>query len=189
MGRRQQVRQAYGWWFAILMLAGLMSGTASASAPAPDPAVARYEVRFMERMIDHHAMAVEMATVCEQKAIHSELRELCTDIRTSQAQEISTFQSWLQDWYGVSHTPEMPPGHMQQMEKLAALSGAEFEIEFMESMIKHHRTAVRRAGHCQERAYHGALREMCEGMIEAQLLEIQLMQEWLCQWYQRCREH
>jgi uncharacterized protein (DUF305 family) len=178
------------WWTAILMAAlALAALPAIADAPAPDPAVSRYEVRFLERMIDHHAMAVEMASICETKATHGELRALCTQIREGQSEEIATFQTWLQDWYGAKHEPSMPPGHTEQMEKLAGLNGAEFEIEFMDSMVKHHRTAVRRSAQCQERAYHGALRGMCEMMIEAQLLEIQLMEQWLCRWYQRCREH
>jgi hypothetical protein len=47
----------------ILLLAGVAAGArpAAASRPAMDRATARFEVRFMTGMIDHHQMAIEMA--------------------------------------------------------------------------------------------------------------------------------
>jgi hypothetical protein len=74
-------------------------------------------------------------------------------------------QSWLQEWYGISYEPQMKPGDMQQMEKLAVTSGEEFEIVFMEMRIKHHEKAIKQTTQCAERAYHDALVDMCEDII------------------------
>ena len=52
--------------------------------PAPDPAAANYEVRFMTKMIDHHAMAVMMAEMCVERAIHPDLTSMCTGIIANQ---------------------------------------------------------------------------------------------------------
>jgi uncharacterized protein (DUF305 family) len=81
----------------------------------------------------------------------------------------------------------MKPGAMRMMEKLASLSGAEFEIEFMQMMIKHHLAAIREASKCVERAYHDELRELCEDIITTQAAEIEQMRTWLCEWYGVCR--
>lgn len=170
-----------------LALFFLLAGMAHASAPAPEPRRAEYEIGFLTGMVDHHAMAVQMASICQTKAVHAELAELCTDMRTAQQSEIVQMQAWLQGWYGVMHEPVMKPSDMQQMEKMAALSGAAFEIEFMDMMTRHHLVALREAAGCLWRAYHGELTDLCEGMIEDQLLEIQAMQLWLCQWYGRCK--
>jgi uncharacterized protein (DUF305 family) len=70
--------------------------------PAPDIGTAKYEVRFMEEMIDHHTMALHMAMMCLDKAIHQELKTLCSQIQTMQNTEIAVMQGWLQQWYGVS---------------------------------------------------------------------------------------
>lgn len=43
---------------------------------------------------------------------------------------------------------------MNQIEKMAALSSKEFEIAFMEEMIRHHGQAIREAEKCLERTYH-----------------------------------
>ena len=175
-----------------LLVAALLLSTVSAAladAPAPETSTAKFEVRFMEDMIDHHAMAVMMAEACLEKATHEELVTTCQNIITSQSQEMEMMQMWLQDWYGVAHEPEMTPGMMNQHEKLAALDGAEFEIEFMQTMIKHHRQAIKEGEMCRDKAYHPELLSMCQDIIETQSAEIQQMQTWLCEWYGICKKN
>lgn len=162
-------------------------GVTIASAPAPSPATANFEVRFMTDMIDHHQMAIEMAQICVQKAVHEELRSMCQNIIATQSREIQQMQSWLQQWYGITYQPTMRPGDQKMLERLASLSGAEFEIAFMEMMIKHHEKAIKEARHCLDKAAHAELRELCEDIITTQSAEIAQLQTWLCQWYGECR--
>lgn len=157
-----------------------------AAGPAPAQPLAKYEIRFMEEMIEHHAMATHMAMICMDKAVHPELREMCHQIHTTQQEEISMMQGWLSGWYGSSFQPQMSPGAMKQMEKLASLSDAEFEITFMRQMIRHHWLAINRASTCMERAYHPELIDMCEGIVETQAAEITQLRTWLCEWYGFC---
>src|SRR3546814_19971075 len=111
-------------------------------------------------MIDHHAMAVEMAEICLVKAVHPELLETCEAIKTSQSQQSDQMQSWLQEWYDMSHEPMMKPGKMRQMERLASLSGAKFHVDFMQPMIKHHRPAIREGEICLRRGDPAARRDL-----------------------------
>ena len=154
-----------------------------ADGPAPDEAAANFEIKFMEDMIDHHMMAIMMAEVCLEKAIHEELVSTCENIIATQSQEMMMMQTWLQDWYGVSYEPEMNPGAMRQMEKLAE----EFEIAFMEEMIKHHRGAIKEGEKCLDKAYHPELLNLCQNIIATQSQEIEMMQTWLCEWYGICK--
>lgn len=59
-------------------------------------------------------MAVEMAEICVDKAVHEELRSLCKNINATQSQEIETMQTWLADWYSVSYEPQMAAGKMRE---------------------------------------------------------------------------
>jgi uncharacterized protein (DUF305 family) len=170
-----------------LVAALVVAAPAAASAPAPGMSTATFEVDFLTGMIDHHAMAIEMGEICLDKAEHAQLQGMCQDVISAQSQEIETMQAWLGPWYGVSYEPVMKPGEMRQMEKLAALSGAEFEIRFMEMLIRHHRKAISEAEKCLDRAYHPDLPDLCQGMIEMQSPEIAQLESWLCQWYGRCR--
>ena len=171
---------------ALAFLALIGTDRAAGSAPAPDVSTSKYEVRFMEAMIDHHAMAVMMAEICQQKAVHAELLTMCQSIEQAQTEEIGTMQNWLASWYSETHAPQMSQGSQQQMARLASLSGAAFEIAFIQRMIRHHWKAIVRAAQCVDRAYHDELIEMCEDIIVAQSAEIEQMRTWLCQWYGRC---
>lgn len=88
---------------ACALLMSAATPTLIADGPAPTRAQSQYESRFMTAMIDHHAMAVEMAEACLANAVHEELRTMCSDIIAAQTQEIATMQSWPQQWYGVTY--------------------------------------------------------------------------------------
>ena len=171
--------------FTVVGVCVLLGTPALADAPAPSPATAHFEVKFMTDMIDHHGMAIMMAEACVEKAVHAELRSLCQNIIAAQSQEIERMQSWLQSWYGISYEPEMDKTN-GQMKKLMSMSGAMFEIEFMQMMIRHHAKAVKEGEKCLQKAYHPELRQLCSNIIVTQTAEIQQMQSWLCQWYQIC---
>lgn len=168
-----------------LMVAAILSTTPIlGSAPAPSQRQARFEIRFMQNMIDHHAMAIMMAQVCIQKAVHGgELQQMCQSIIASQSSEIQKMQGWLNAWYGTSYTPNPSNAGMQKLDRL---TGAEFEIEFMQEMAEHHAEAIGEATDCLLRAYHKELRDLCENIIKAQATEVNLMRTWLCQWYSEC---
>lgn len=174
--------------FHFAVLTSLLFGgiQAHATDPAPTPSQANFEVRFLTEMIDHHAMAVMMAMLCDRRVEHTELLDLCHSIVETQSAQIELMQRWLGDWYGISHEPEMTPGDERMMEKLAELSGEEFEIEFMSMMIKHHSRAVKEGMHCLDKAYHPELIDLCQNIVTSQLAEIELMQTWLCDWYGIC---
>ena len=68
----------------VLMLMGTASQPACADVPASNRRTARFEINFMKSMIDHHNMAVEMADLCVDRAIHEKLEELCHEMITAQ---------------------------------------------------------------------------------------------------------
>jgi uncharacterized protein (DUF305 family) len=169
-----------------VVAAFLMSATAFASGPAPSRDQARFEVRFLTMMIDHHIAAMKMAELCDGRTVHAELQAMCDQIETSQRAEIAMMQGWLRDWYGVTHEPRLDTKARRQIEKLSRLTAAEFEKEFMMMMIEHHSMAIERGIECLQRAYHADAINMCAMMIGAQGDEIAQMRLWLCQWYQIC---
>lgn len=170
----------------ILVLAAMFAAFAPpalADEPAPDQQTAKYEIKFMENMIDHHAMAVMMAEMCTMMAVHPELISMCENIITTQSAEIEMMQMWLHDWYGIHYEPMM---HMGEMKGHMKMDPAQFEKWFMKRMISHHATAIKEAEDCLEEAYHPELLSMCQNIIVIQQQEIDTMQTWLCDWYEVC---
>src|SRR3990172_5226968 len=65
----------------------------------------RAEVRFLEGMIDHHQMALDMANDCLAKATTESVTALCQNIIDAQSAEIALIQGWLLDWYNIDYSP------------------------------------------------------------------------------------
>lgn len=82
--------------------------------------VGRAEVRFLEGMMDHHQMALDMANDCIEKAATDSVQTLCQNIITAQTAEIDQMKSWLFAWYNVTYSP-MP---MMSMDSMTATAEA-----------------------------------------------------------------
>lgn len=65
----------------------------------------RAEIRFLEGMIDHHQMALDMAADCVAKATTASVRSVCENVIAAQSAEIELMQGWLLDWYNIAYAP------------------------------------------------------------------------------------
>jgi uncharacterized protein (DUF305 family) len=110
------------------------------------------DVAFMQGMIGHHAQALDMTALLATRSRSDDMRKLALRIEVSQADEIRMMQEWLkrrgQEVPGEhahhAHGAKLMPGMLtpDQMARLAAAQGAEFDALFLELMIRHHEGAV-----------------------------------------------
>ena len=166
----------------------LSIGIGYGAEPTPEMNGARFEKMFLQSMPDHHNMAVEMSQICLGKTQRPELRALCQQVVTSQQREIGLLQGWLNSWYGLQKTSQMAKDDREMLDRLRAMSVAEFEKQYMIMMIRHHWSAVSHSGQCIERAHdlHRDLEALCESMVEEQVDEIRKLRDWLCSWFGNC---
>ncbi|MEZ5319150.1 MAG: DUF305 domain-containing protein [Vicinamibacterales bacterium] len=130
---------------------GQPAAEVSATAPAPLPHSAA-DVAFMQGMIGHHQQAVEMVALIADRSTWDDLRTLGRRIAVSQADEIRMMQRWLE-----ARGAEVPSAHAMhmhgatlmpgmltpdEMARLAAARGREFDRLWLEGMIKHHGGAL-----------------------------------------------
>lgn len=101
-------------FMALLLLIALTANAAFAAEPATRGE--RAEVRFLEGMIDHHQMALDMALDCLEKASSAAVLEICQAVITAQTPEIELMQAWLAEWYNISYSP------MSMMEMLGDMA-------------------------------------------------------------------
>ncbi|MBI1256427.1 MAG: DUF305 domain-containing protein [Chloroflexi bacterium] len=172
----------FQWMIGCLVLVLLSVGVTSVLADGSVPGRAgRAEVRFLEGMMDHHQMALDMANDCLAKATDDAVRALCQNILSAQSAEIQQMHDWLLGWYNVDYSPvpmssmtsmtEMMPtaestdmqmsmGSMSMtdptmmMGMMAGLSraqGKDYDVAFLESMIDHHDDAVHMSQRLLER--------------------------------------
>ncbi|WBB66693.1 DUF305 domain-containing protein [Micromonospora sp. WMMD812] len=143
---------------AVAVVVGLLLGYAGGllTPRLTRPGDASVEAGFARDMTAHHAQAVEMGLMAFQRATDPEVRGMGGDIATGQQGEIGTMQTWLRSW-GLDPTGSQPrmawmpdgtatvkdglmPGMATpaEMEKLRAAQGREFDLLFLNMMIKHH---------------------------------------------------
>ncbi|MFL6101109.1 MAG: DUF305 domain-containing protein [Actinomycetales bacterium] len=79
---------------ALVIAAIVGRTTAGSSSPGDSSAAAG----FARDMTDHHAQAVNMATIIGQRTQESDLRALATDIALTQTNQMGQMQGWLNQW-------------------------------------------------------------------------------------------
>ncbi len=122
---------------------------------ASDLSAVRYteaDVRFMQGMIGHHAQALEMAALLPARTSRDDMKLLAQRIEVSQLDEIQMMQDWLKargetlpDPHAHhQHGATLMPGMLtaEEMSRLEAATGAEFDRLFLSGMIKHHGGAL-----------------------------------------------
>jgi uncharacterized protein (DUF305 family) len=132
-----------------------------ANTTAKLPPISAKDVEFMQGMIHHHAQAVEMTALIEERTENKNIRKLGAKISQSQSDEMNFMKRWLTlrgektememknmaDMPGMNHSSHgghLMPGMLtpKQMEKLKNSKGAEFDRLFLKGMIQHHEGAL-----------------------------------------------
>jgi uncharacterized protein (DUF305 family) len=82
---------------------GMMDPEVAAEAMrnAPEP----FDLAFINAMLPHHMMALMMAEMAVQQAVHPELVALAQGMVGDQAAEIVQLNAWRTEWYGGAATP------------------------------------------------------------------------------------
>jgi uncharacterized protein (DUF305 family) len=145
----------------------------------------QFEMEFMNLMIQHHSMAVEMANDVVQRGQHQELKDTAQNIIRDQNREIEEMKGWLQQWYNAQYQPGMMHDTQaaQDMSMMHGLSGDELDKMFLSSMRKHHLGAIEMAKLVPDRAVHDELKQMAQNVISSQSDEISKFESWAMAWY------
>ena len=149
------------------------SGTTSAGA-AVDRA-------FAQAMIPHHESAIEMASIAEERATSTFVKELAAEIIAAQDAEIATLKRIDEELEGKGVEPGNlgVPEHMQGMdddpEELRTAD--RFDRAFVDMMIPHHEGAIEMAKVELAKGEDAELKRLAQAIIDAQQREIAEMNE------------
>lgn len=109
------------------------------------------DIKFMQGMIGHHAQAVEMVALINDRTANPNMKMLGLRIQVSQEDEMDMMRKWLAERGAAipgPHAHHEPGGFMpgmltaEEMTALAAAKGVEFDRLFLQGMIKHHGGAI-----------------------------------------------
>jgi uncharacterized protein (DUF305 family) len=156
-----------------LLLSGCAASTQSNSEYSSD------DIAFAEMMIPHHEQAIEMSEIAFLNTSNPDVLQLAQEIKVTQSPEIDLMMSWT----GVkasTHAGHMMDGMLSQNElsDLREAKDKEFDLLFLEGMIKHHEGAIEMAQDVAA-SKNKEVADLSASIINAQELEIAKMKELL----------
>ena len=168
-----RVRRLFVLVITALLLTGCATATQSNSEYSSD------DIAFAEQMIPHHEQAIEMAEIALINTTNPEVLQLAQEIKNAQSPEIELMKNWT----GVkasTHAGHAMDGMLSesQLSELRQAKGKEFDLLFLQGMIKHHEGAIEMAQEVAN-SMNKDVANLSAAIIQAQQLEIAKMNELL----------
>ena len=163
---------------------------AATSSAAATTTLNDADVEFLQGMIAHHEQAIEMSEIALDPKSGASLAvtDLATRIKGAQDPEVKQMTQWLGD-AGQEVGMDASAGHdmaamdgmmtAEQMDAMAAATGAEFDQMWLEMMIAHHEGAISQSQTVKANGANPEVRALADQIITAQQAEIAEMQSFL----------
>jgi uncharacterized protein (DUF305 family) len=145
------------------------------------------DIEFAQGMIAHHEQAIEMAEIALDPKVGAspEVVDLATRIKGAQDPEVELMTGWLTA-AGEPVVMDTTEGHdmssmdgmmtAEQMDAMAAMTGAEFDQLWLEMMIAHHEGAISQSETVRTNGSNPDVLALADQIITAQQGEITEMQ-------------
>lgn len=143
------------------------------------------DVMFAQMMIPHHEQAIEMSDMALDPVTQAskEIIDLATQIKAAQDPEIKQMKDLLTAWaQPLTADADMDHGSMmdgmlsmEDMEKLGALKGPDFDYFWAQSMIAHHEGAIDMAKVVLADGSNAEALTLANAIVSAQATEIDIL--------------
>ena len=159
----------------------------SSSGSGASVALNAADIEFAQGMIAHHEQAIEMAEIALDPNVGAspEVVDLATRIMGAQDPEVDLMTGWLTA-AGEPVAMDASEGHdmssmegmmtAEQMDAMAAMSGADFDQIWLQMMIAHHEGAVSQSQTVKANGSNADVLALADTIINAQQAEITEMQ-------------
>ncbi len=169
----------------VLVLALVVSGCAA----RPDTVLRGdpLDVMFLQMMLPHHQQGLEVVALAADRARDDELRMLAAAIESTQASEADTMRGWLTEWgEPLTAPPDSHAGHggmrrsdPEEVGRLAALRGAEFDRRLLNFLIAHQDDAVQMARWEAGSGAHEGVKDLAERIEKSRTAQLAMMRKFL----------
>lgn len=137
---------------------------------------APYDLHYIDMMIEHHQMAIDMGKMAQNKASHAELKDFVTKMADDQQKDSDQLKKWRDEWYaGKPKSDHMNMSGMSGMKmpqmdmgKLEAASGNDFDVMFIDMIVPHHQMAIDMSKEALKKGAHAPLKTFARQTINKQ---------------------
>nr|WP_281390655.1 DUF305 domain-containing protein [Sphaerisporangium rubeum] len=147
----------------------------------PSPTANAADVRFFQDMVVHHRQALDMSAAAPTRASSDEVRRLAARIADVQGPEINAMIRWLRQQgqrvpdHHAAHDGMPGMATPEQMARLRAARGPEFDRLYISLMTAHHMGAITMAAGELEKGSHTVPLELASDISVSQAAEINRM--------------
>jgi uncharacterized protein (DUF305 family) len=182
-----------------------LPGADNSSTPARDSV----DVGFSQDMSAHHLQGVTMANIARDETADPAVHQLAFDISSTQLEQVGRMKGWLflwgypeqsvdgkhMGWMTTSGThghesgggsgSGADDGRMpgmatpEELSKLRSMTGVEFDVYFLQLMLRHHQGGAPMAEYAAAHAGQAVVRTLAENMFKSQASEGAYMVELL----------
>jgi uncharacterized protein (DUF305 family) len=192
----------------VLLLVGAAVGmllTTVADSDSGTPGADSVDVGFCQDMRMHHLQAVTMASIARDRSADAAVLSIAFDIEGGQLTQIGMMGGWLNLWERPAyadrgqHLAWLPgaadhnthgssgegaavmPGMAttEELDRLRSLAGPEFDVYFLQLMLRHHQGGLAMARHAADHAGTGVVRNLANKIVRAQEHENRVMTDML----------
>lgn len=142
------------------------------------------DVAFATEMIQHHALAVRMVVIAQDRPLEPAMRELLDGIRETQVSEVEVMVDWLTAWgekipeTSLDHSSAHDgSGDTDELHALEEASDAEFPDLWLQRMIEHHEQSIELAEAEQDVGRFKPALTLARNIVRTQGAEIASMNE------------
>ncbi|MCO7221806.1 DUF305 domain-containing protein [Klenkia sp. PcliD-1-E] len=157
------------------------------------PAAGSVDAGFSLDMSVHHLQAVEMANLAQGRTTDPEVLSLAFDISQTQLNQVGRMQGWLtlwglpitgagdMSWMGSSMHDHSGGGLMpgmateDELDQLRAATGGDFDVLFLQLMIRHHQGGLEMAQVAEAGASESVVRGLARSIVATQTAETTTM--------------
>lgn len=207
VGRRRGPRAVvYAAAALALLLVGAAMGMLlnnAAGDEAAMPGMDSVDVGFLQDMRVHHLQAVTMAAIARDRSTDRDVSALAFDIEGGQQAQVGMMSGWLNLWARPTYPPSgtymtwMPSddhGHdgattgvrtmpgmatRTELDRLRSLSGPEFDVYFLQLMVRHHKGGLPMAQYAGDHAGVSVVRNLAQKIVRAQTHDNRVMTDLL----------
>ncbi|WP_220035245.1 DUF305 domain-containing protein [Georgenia satyanarayanai] len=195
------VAGAAGVLIALAAVLGLIAGSRLAVSAPQFPGEGSVDTGFARDMGVHHSQAVEMSVLIRDRTDDAELLSLALDVILTQQQQAGQMYAWLELW-GLPQTSTHPamswmqdhsdpqahgagPGHMpgmatrEDLNRLAAASGADAERLYLDLMVAHHEGGIEMAEYAADNAKNPAVKALAVSIVNSQSADLNVLSDLL----------
>ncbi|HEY3062980.1 MAG TPA: DUF305 domain-containing protein [Chloroflexota bacterium] len=138
-----------------------------------------FDQQFIDTMVPHHQLEIELARVALTRAQHDELRALAEDLIESETDEVRDMQAWRGEWFGSPLTP--PMGGAADIDALKATPDP-FDVAFIDALLPLAQQAIELSNRAVLEAGQQNVLDVAGAILESHSRYSLQMQAWRKDW-------